>query len=126
LKTVTFKYKSWLDVHTKEKSYKTVTMDICEFMAKMLCFLPKKHQKMIRYYGISAHGAGEKLQKITNATWKAAVEHCFNTDPEKCFDCGAEMLPSVVYGYNAEQVWCRMRRECCQCKEYFRPMKRGP
>ena len=101
-------------------------MDIYEFMAKMLYFLPKKHQKMIRYYGIYAHGAGEKLKKIKNATWKAAVEHCFNTDSEKCPDCGAEMHPSVVYGCNAEQVWYRMRREYCLNKGYFRQMKRGP
>jgi hypothetical protein len=72
-KTVTFRYKSWLDVRTKEKSYKTVTMDIYEFMAKMLYFLPRKHQKMIRYYDIYAHGAGENLKKIQNATWRAAV-----------------------------------------------------
>jgi cbb3-type cytochrome oxidase subunit 1 len=32
-------------------------MDIYGFMAKMLYFLPKKHQKMISYYGICAHGA---------------------------------------------------------------------
>jgi hypothetical protein len=125
-KTVTFRYKSWLNVRTKEKSYKTVTMDIYEFMAKMLFFLPKKHQKMIRYYGIYAHGAGEKLKKIQNATWKATIEHSFNTDPEKCPDCGTDMHPSVVFGYNAEQVWYRMRREYCLYKGYFRPMKRGP
>ncbi len=81
-KTVTSRYKSWIDVRTKEKSYKTVTMDIYEFMAKMLYFLPKKHQKMIRYYGIYAHGAGEKLKKITNAVWKAAIEHCFPPIPK--------------------------------------------
>jgi hypothetical protein len=95
-------------------------------MAKMLFFLPKKHQKMIRYYGIYAHGAGEKLKKIQNATWKAAIEHSFNTDPEKFPDCGTEMNPSVIYGYNAEQVWYRMRREYCLYKGYFRPMRRGP
>ncbi|MBP7583713.1 MAG: hypothetical protein KBA61_06745 [Spirochaetes bacterium] len=31
--------------------------------AKMLFFLPKKHQKMIRYYGLYAHGAREKQKK---------------------------------------------------------------
>ncbi|HSV97133.1 MAG TPA: transposase [Spirochaetota bacterium] len=67
-KTVMFRYKSWLDVRAKEKSYKTVTMDVYEFMAKMLHFLPKKHQKMIRYYGIYAHGVVEKLQTSTSAT----------------------------------------------------------
>ena len=95
-------------------------------MAKMLYFLQKKHQKMIRYYGIYAHGAGEKLQKITNATWKAAIEHSFNDDSEYYPDCGREMHPSVVYGYYAKQVWYPMGREYCLYKGYFRPMKRGP
>ncbi len=94
-------------------------------MAKMLFFLPKRHQKMIRYYGIYAHGAGEKLKKIQNATWAAAIEHSFTADPEKSPDCGNKMLPSVVYGYHAENVWYRMRREYFLYKGYFR-MKSGP
>ena len=92
-----------------------------------------------------AHGAGEKLKKITNATWKAASEHSFVGDPEKCPDagqdvpmptphrrcekssaCGREMLPSVAYGCNAEKIWYRMRRDYCLYKGSFRPMKRGP
>jgi hypothetical protein len=32
---------------------------------------------MILYYGIYAHGAGEKLKNIQNTTWKAAIEHLF-------------------------------------------------
>lgn len=56
-KTVTLRYKSRLDVRIKEKTFTSITMDIYEFMAKIL-FLPKKHQKMIRYYGIYANGAG--------------------------------------------------------------------
>ncbi|MCU0843708.1 MAG: hypothetical protein MUC76_02145 [Spirochaetes bacterium] len=52
-KTVTFRYKSWCDVRTKGKSYKTATRDIYEFMAKMLYFLSKKHQKIIRYFAIA-------------------------------------------------------------------------
>lgn len=36
------------------------------------------------------------------------------------------MHPSVVYGYDAEQVWYRMRSEYCLYKGFFRPMKRGP
>ncbi|TAL38084.1 MAG: IS91 family transposase [Spirochaetes bacterium] len=82
-KTVTFRYKSWLDTRTSEKRYTTTTMNIYEFMAKMLYFLPKKHTKMIRYYGIYAHSAGEKLAKIQNAAWKAAIEHSFETIPNK-------------------------------------------
>ena len=54
---------------------------------------------MNRYYVTFAHGAGEKLQKITNAIWNAVFEHSFNTNFEKC----TEMLPFAVYGYNAEK-----------------------
>ena len=136
---------------THDNAFINVTMDInvpftrYRFMVKMLYFLSKKYQKMIRCNGIYAHGEGEKLQKNTNATWKAAIEHSFDADPEQCPDagqdvpmptlhtrcrkasaCGAEMIPSVVYGYNAEKVWFRMRREYHLYKGYFRTMKRGP
>ncbi len=133
-KTVTFRYKSWLDTRTSEKRYTITTMSIFEpfdgaqgkFMAKMLYFLPEKHTKMIRYYGIYAHGAGEKLAKIKNAAWKAAVEHSFETNPEQCPDCGARMFPTVVFSNLAEKAWYRIWRECSLYKGYFRPMKRGP
>lgn len=75
---------------------------------KMLYFLPKKHEKTIRCYGIYAHGAGEKLAKIQNAAWKAAIEHSFETNPEQCPDCGARMLPSVVFATFAEKAWHRI------------------
>ncbi len=81
---------------------------------------------MIRYYGIYAHGAGEKLAKIHNAAWKAAIEHSFETNPEQCPDCGARMFPSVVFSGFSEKVWYRIWRECSLYKGYFRPMKRGP
>jgi hypothetical protein len=38
---------------------------------------------MIRYYGIYAHGAGEKLRKTQSAAWKAAIERLFETNPEQ-------------------------------------------
>lgn len=52
-KTVAFKYKSWVDRGTREKSFKTRTMDIYSFMGRMLFFRPEKNRKMIRYYGIA-------------------------------------------------------------------------
>jgi len=63
-KTVTFKYKSWVDRGTREKSFKTRTMDLYSFMGRMLFFLPEKNRKMIRYYGIYAHKLDEKIKKI--------------------------------------------------------------
>ena len=123
--TVTFRYKSWLDIRTKVKKYSVITMDIYEFMARMLYFLPKKHRKMIRYYGIYAHGAGEKLKEIKNATWKDAIEHSFNKNPETCPDCGAKMFQITVYGFNAKKAWKSIVQEYYLYKGYFRP-KRGP
>ena len=56
-KKATFLYKNWFDVRTKEKNHSTITIDIYEFMAKMRYFPLKKHQKMIRYYGIYDYNA---------------------------------------------------------------------
>ena len=44
--------------------------------------MSKKHAKMIRYYGIYAREAGEKLGKIQSAALKAAIERLFETNPE--------------------------------------------
>ena len=68
-KTVTFKYKSWVDRSTWQKNFKTRKMNIHSFMARMLFFLPDKNRKMIRYYGIYAHKLDEKLKKIETRTW---------------------------------------------------------
>jgi hypothetical protein len=38
---------------------------------------------------------------------------------------GSGMLPSVVYGYDAEQAWRLTRREYYPYKDFARPMKRG-
>jgi hypothetical protein len=53
---ITFSYKSWIDRNTKEKAYSEMTMDIYDFMARMLFYLLDKHRKAILYYGIYAHG----------------------------------------------------------------------
>ena len=53
-----------------------MTMDIYEFMARMLFYLPDKHRKAIRYYGIYAHGIKHKLDQI-NAKDLGACDRTF-------------------------------------------------
>ena len=51
-KTVTFRYKKSVDSKNGKKIFSEMTMNIMSFMARMLFFLPDKHRKMIRYYGL--------------------------------------------------------------------------
>jgi len=125
-RTVTFRYKSWLDVSTKEKTYSTKTMDIYEFMAAMLFYLPQKHQKTVRYYGIYARGAGQKLALMRDAAWACAIAHSFGTDPETCPRCGGRMEVYVVLQHRAVNVWRALTKTHRLYKGYFITMKRGP
>jgi hypothetical protein len=107
-KTVTFKYKSWVDRGTREKSFKTRTMDIYSFMGRMLFFLPEKNRKMIRYYGIYAHKLDEKIKKIEIRTWAKAIENSFQNNPEVCPDCLKYMIKDTVYSFRADNVINRL------------------
>ena len=61
-KTITFRYKKFMHRHIGKKYYAAKTMDIYEFMARMLFFLPEKNKKMIRYYGIYASNVEKKIK----------------------------------------------------------------
>jgi len=122
---ITFRYKSWVDRNTKEKSYSEMTLDIYEFMARMLFYLPDKHRKAIRYYGIYAHGIKNKLDQITRKTWAKAIESSFDANPKFCPDCGAEMIGSAVFSFNADDEWRKLWKTHLLVGGYFR-MKRGP
>jgi len=102
-KTVTFRYKSWVDRVSREKSFKTITMDIYEFMARMIYFLPVKHKKMIRYYGLYAHGIKDKLAEIDRRTWARAIEHSFLKNPEICPRCSTAMRKETVFSFFADK-----------------------
>ena len=102
------------------------TMDIYEFMAKMLYFLPVPNRKMIRYYGIYAHGIEERLQLIQQASWAKAIEHSFHVNPINCPDCGQEMNLRIVYEYFAYNEIGKLRTTHELVKGYFRPRSRAP
>ena len=77
-------------------------MDVFEFMAHMLYFMPEKHGKQICWYGICANGEREKLSKIRKNTRAMAVKHCLAA------------IPNAVLA--AEMQWCAlwyMRRTRC-------------
>lgn len=122
-KTLTFRYKCWVNRQSGEKSYELRTMDIYEFMALMLYFLPERSSKTIRYYGIYASHIGEKLAYIEKKTWREAVKRSFDKDPVLCPECGREMLPDVVYSFQARDAVERLIKTHFLRKGYFRPRK---
>ena len=125
-KTVTFRFKKHVDRKTGAKTYGEMTMDVFEFMARMLHFLPEKHSKQIRWYGIYANGVREKLARIRKNTWAMAVKHCFDRDPERCPRCGETMVRSVVYASDAGREAKRLWRTHACIKGYFIPYRNDP
>jgi hypothetical protein len=125
-KTVTFRYRKKMDRYTRKKHYAAKTMDMHHFMAKMLYFLPDKHRKLIRYYGIYATNIEKKLDAIDQCTWAKAIEHSFGKDPEVCPECSLPMLRDTVYSYNADREISRLIKTHEIIKGYFIPYKRKP
>jgi hypothetical protein len=125
-KKVTFRYKSWVDRNTGKKSYRVITMDIYQFIDKMLYFLPEPGRKMIRYYGIYAQsirgstGSPTKLELIRYTSWIQAIEHSFYAKPVNCPGCGEEMEHSVVYSGTVFREINKLRRTHDLQKGYFR------
>ncbi len=68
---IAFRYKSWVDRNMKEKSYSEMTLDIYEFMARMLFYHPEKAEawmpKSRRAAGCRNY-AGIKRYAITGYT----------------------------------------------------------
>jgi hypothetical protein len=120
-KTVTFRYKKWVDRKTKEKIFATKTMDVFSFMARMLFYLPEKNRKLIRYYGIYTHQIDQKLKDIEKSMWSKAIEISFNKKPENCPDCGTLMLPDTIYSFSADSEIKKLVKTHTIIKGYFRP-----
>jgi len=123
--TVTFKFRRWIDRHTKEKLYAVQTLNIYEFMARMLYYLPDRHCKSVRYYGFYARGIDEKLDMIRKKTWAYAIEHCFQKDPELCPRCRIPMTDRVVFSFEAERTVKKLTITHYLYQGYFLP-RRGP
>lgn len=125
-KTVTFSFKKHVDRISGKKLYGEMTLSVFEFMARMLYFLPEKHSKHLRWYGIYANGVREKMQRIKKDTWALAVKHCFNKDPELCPKCRIPMLRTTVFSYQAVREAKKLWRTHACSGGYFIPYRNDP
>lgn len=123
-KTITFQYRCFVDRKTKKKHYARKTMHMYDFMVSMIFFLPDKHRKMIRYYGIYTHNIEKKITDMQNSTWKQAIEHSFQKDPEKCPECSTFMIKDVVFSFLADREIKKLVKTHGIVKGYFIPYRR--
>ncbi len=100
-------------------------MDIFEFMARMLYFLPDHHQKSIRYYGIYAQSKRRTVDydEPVSCTWSRAIEKSFEKKPELCPDCKKPMVLSVVFAGASNRLIFRIRKTHLLFNGYFQPIR---
>jgi len=104
-KTITFKYRSWMERGTRKKHFSIITISIYEFMARMLFYLPEQHSKSLRYYGLYASSYLKFRVERDHAsrTWAAGIENSFEKRPEICPDCGKRwFLPLYIHSRQSE------------------------
>jgi len=93
-KTVTFKY-----FDKKENKEKTETIDVMEFIARIIRHIPDRNFKTIRYYGLYSRRNKAKVDKILKVkknkipkkSWKEKVEAGTGKNPLMCARCEVEM-----------------------------------
>ncbi|MGV3667162.1 MAG: IS91 family transposase [Leptospira bouyouniensis] len=120
--TLTFRYKSNVESITKEKSYQSLTMPIDEFLARMLFFLPNKHEKSVRYYGIYVRPSRKiKLQsQAQKSTWAEAIKSSFDVkDPLACPVCKNGMISKIIYSFQASNKEKELKKKYALIDGYF-------
>jgi len=120
--TLTFRYKSNVESITKEKSYQSLTMPIDEFLARMLFFLPNKHEKSVRYYGIYVRPAKRlKLEaRIQKSSWAEAIKSSFDIkDPLACPVCKNAITSKVIYSFQASSKEKELKKKYNLIDGYF-------
>ena len=106
-KTVSYEY---LDHYTGTKE--TMTLPVLDFIARLICHIPDKHFRNIRYYGFLSNRLRGKLlpivYKLLNTKnrintkvyipWRNMIQDSFKYDPLKCPVCKTVMaLKAVVF-----------------------------
>ena len=104
--TVTFEY---LDHYTNIKE--TMTLSVLDFIERLICHIPDKHFRNIRYYGfLSTRLRGELLPLVyklidmknvlttkVSIPWRTMIQAAYNYDPLRCPLCKSLMtLQNVV------------------------------
>jgi hypothetical protein len=97
-------------------------MPIDEFLARMLFFLPNKHEKSVRYYGIYVRPAKkirhESLDK--KSSWAEAIKSSFDVkDPLACPVCKNGMETRVIYSFQASSKEKELKKKYALIDGYF-------
>jgi hypothetical protein len=102
------------------------TLNVFEFMARMHYFLPEKHSKQIRWYGLYANGIREKIKRIEKKTWAIAIQHSFEKNPEICPKCNNTMARTTIFSFYAVREAKKLWRTHVCVNGYFVPYKNDP
>jgi hypothetical protein len=100
-KTVTYEY---LDHYTNITE--VMTLPVLEFIARLICHIPDKNFRNIRYYGFLSHKLRGKLlpvvyhllniKTVTTTkvyiTWSTLIRTTYTYDPMKCPQCKTPMI----------------------------------
>jgi hypothetical protein len=95
-------------------------------MARMIYYLPDKHSKQIRWYGLYANGVREKLKKIEKKTWACAIKYSFEGNSELYPKCRTPMIRSMVFSFYAVRQAKKLWRTHACIDGYFIPYKNDP
>jgi hypothetical protein len=82
-----------------------MTLPVLDFLARLICHIPDKNFRNIRYYGFLANRVRGKLlplvHKLLNnkrflntkvyITWQTMIQRSFHYDPLKCPFCNSTM-----------------------------------
>jgi hypothetical protein len=101
--TVTF----WYDVKDKEGKMverKWVTLDALEFIRRLVCLIPDRNMKIIRYYGLYARRTKAKLQKMLTPLSREKVRFSPKKEVIKWSKCGQimDLVGVTRLGYNED------------------------
>jgi len=99
-----------------------MTMPIHEFMARMLFFLPDRHEKSIRYYGIYVRPAKtaaiEQAERLS--LWTEGIKSSFDTpNPTACPLCQKSMRTFTIFSRDALRFEKRLRSRYFLADGYF-------
>ena len=103
--TVTFEY---LDHYTNIKE--TLTLPVLDFIERLICHIPDKHFRNIRYYGFLANRLRGKLLPVVYKlldiktlittkvylSWRTLIQTAYKYDPLRCPLCKSIMLLKTV------------------------------
>lgn len=105
------KVRFWYEDHNTKKR-KELTLEVLDFIGRLIMHVPKKHFKMVRRYGLYSRDFNKRAQKIValwkymkkrqlrlindrkkarSLSWRERIIQSYGKDPIRCKKCGSEM-----------------------------------